>query len=173
MIKKKIHSIFEEIKQFSAEQQRLWLAKVLQEVAVYYQAFSQENQFGDPMFFAKTLQIIENPTFEPNEVQALRQELEKENMIPDTEEYGSLAASLCINSCVVADYILQFLETRETEILKKVIESHFEIAEMLYGQDLEANLRMVAWEVYLCAKPDFKHFVQKQDEKIQEIRLVA
>lgn len=170
MIQEKIQNIFEQVTQLSSLQQKHWLAKILQEVALYYQAFSQENQFGDFSFFDKTLQIIENATPQKSEIRALRQLLEQENMIPDTEEYGTLAASLCINSCVVADYILQFLENKSTETLKNIIESHFEIAQMLYGQDLEANLRGVVWEVYLCAKPDFIHFLQLQEENLQTTR---
>ena len=170
MIKEKIHTIFEEIRQLSSEQQRLWFTKILQEVAVYYQAFSEENLFGDPTFFDRVVYLVKKPTPTPTAIQTLRQELEREGMIPDTEEYGTLSASLCINSCVIADYILQFLDTQKSEILEKIIESHFEIAEMLYGKDLEENLRPVAWESLLCAQPDFKHFIQKQEERIQAIR---
>jgi uncharacterized protein YjaG (DUF416 family) len=173
MIKEKIHSLFEEVKTFSFEQQKRWLADILQEIAAYYQAFSEENQFGDPRFFDRVLAMIQLSKPECAQLQSLKQELEKEGMIPDTEDYGTIGASLSINSCVIADYILQFLETGEEDLLNNIIESHFEMAEMLYGQDLEANLRMVAWEAYLCAKPDFKHFVAQQDEKIRQIRLLA
>lgn len=169
MITQKIDTIFENVKKLFFLQQITWLIAIVAENKVYYQKFSEENQFGDPSFFEKTLFFLQNPLSKIDQVQDLRKELEKDYLLHDTEEFGTLSASLAINSCVLADYALAFLENKDVDHLKKVIESHFETAEMLYSQDLDPNLRFLAWESALCAKTDFKQFLQKEEKRVEEI----
>lgn len=172
IVERKIQAISEKLIQLPLDEKLNWISNILTEVIPHYQKFSEENQFGNVAFFTPILERLNQgsndvPMFD--EIEKLRTAFETENIIPDTEEFGMLSASLALNVCVIADYALEFLQENNPETLTEILRSYIEIAEMQHSKDLNPNLRNTAWESGLWAKSEFRNTIENLENQIFEI----
>jgi len=169
IIKQKIQAISEKLIQLPVDKKLNWVSDILTEVIPHYQKFSNENQFGNVAFFTPILELVNqasNALISPNEIEKLRMAFETENIIPDTEEFGMLSASLALNVCVIADYALEFLQENNPETLTEILRNYIEIAEMQHSKDLNPNLKNTAWESALWAKSEFRNTIEKLENQV-------